>query len=153
MSWWQSLVVLGFALLLLLGGGVWWLYTRRVASRAQALLSATYLDVLREQFPEAFEVLSRFERNRGLATLTEGSPDLEKAVNEIKDYARLKSQAEQQTPSLKISPEAAPGGDSTKLPAALVTIVRGIYTNPESVEILGEGGQDALDAFLSSLVD
>ena len=39
------------------------------------------------------------------------------------------------------------------MPAALVTIVRGIYTNPESVEILGEGGQDALDAFLSSLVD
>ena len=153
MSWWQSLVVLGFALLLLLGGGVWWLYTRRVASRAEALFSATYLDVLREKFPEAFEVLSRFERNKGLATLTEGSPDLEKAVNEIKNYARLESQARKQTPSLKISPEAAPGGDSTKLLAALVTIVRGIYTNPESVDILGEGGQDALDAFLSSLVE
>lgn len=153
MSWWQSLVVLGFALLLLLGGGVWWLYTRRVASRADALFLATYLDVLRDKFPEAFEVLSRFERNQGLATLTEGSPDLDRAVNEIKNYARLQSQAKKPSPSLKISPQAAPGGDSTKLPAALVTIVRGIYANPESVDILGEGGQDALDAFLSSLVE
>ncbi len=153
MSWWQSLVVLGFGLLLVLGWGVWWLYQRVVAARAEAVLLSRYLDVLRDKFPEAFEVLSRFDRNRGLATLTESSPDLEQAVDEIKDYARRKFQAEKELPGLKIAPEAAPGGDPRKLKAALVTIVRGIYTNPDNIDILGEGGQDALDDFLSSLVD
>ncbi len=153
MSWWQLLVVLGFALLLLLGRGVWWLYQRGVALRADALLRARYLDALRYEFPEAFEVLSSFDRNKGLETLTESHPDLEQAVNEIKNYARREFQARKQIPSLKISPQPASGGDSKKLKAALVTIVRGIYTNPENVDVLGEGGEDALDAFMSSLVE
>ena len=153
MSWWQSEIVLGFGLLLLLGGGVWWLYARRVASRAEALAAANYLDALRDNFPEAFDVLSRFEQNLGLDSLTEGSPDLEKAVDEIRNYALLESRAQKQSPSLKISPEAAPRGDPKKLKAALVRVVRGIYADPENVDGLGEGGQDALDAFLGSLVE
>ena len=153
MSWWQSLVVLGFALLLLLGKWVWWLFKRGAAARAEARLLARYLDALKDKFPEAFDVLSSFERNRGLATLTEGSPDLEKAVDEIKNYARSEFEAKKRTPGLTISPEAETGEDNQKLKAALVTLVRGIYTNPENVDVLGEGGQDALDAFLSSLVD
>jgi len=99
MSWWQSLVVLGFALLLLLGRGVWWLYQRGVALRADALLRARYL-ARRYEFPEAFEVLSSFDRNKGLETLTESHPDLEQAVNEIKNYARREFQARKQIPSL-----------------------------------------------------
>ncbi len=153
MSWWQSEIVLGFGLLLLLGGGVWWLYARRVASRAEALAAANYLDALRDNFPEAFDVLSRFEQNLGLDSLTEGSPDLEKAVDEIRNYALLESRAQKQSPSLKISPEAAPRGDPKKLKAALVRVVRGIYADPENVDGLGESGQDALDAFLGSLVE
>jgi len=153
MSWWQSDIVLGFGLLILLGGGVWWLYVRRVSSRVEALPAARYLDALRDKFPEAFDVLSRFEQNLGLESLTEGSPDLEKAVDEIRNYALLESRAQKQTSSLKISPEAVPGGDSRKLKAALVRIVRGIYADPKNVDGLGEGGQDALDAFLGSLVE
>ncbi len=153
MSWWQSELVLGFGLLLLLGGGVWWLYTRRVASRAKALPPDRYLDALRDKFPEAVDVLSRFDRNRGLEGLTKGSPDLEKAVDEIRNYALDKSRAQKQTSNLTISPEAAAGRDSEKLKAALVTIVRGIYADPENVDSLGEGGQEALDAFLGSLVE
>ena len=153
MSWWQSEIVLGFGLLLLLGGGVWWLYARRVASRAEALAAANYLDALRDNFPEAFDVLSRFEQNLGLESLTKGSPDLENAVDEIRNYALLRSRAQKQAPSLKISPEAAPGGDSKALKAALVRLVRGIYADPENVDSLGEGGQDALDAFLGSLLE
>jgi hypothetical protein len=152
MSWWQSEIVLGFGLLLLLGGGGWWLYARRVASRVRVLPAARYLDALRDEFPEAFDVLSRFEQNLGLESLTEGSPDLEKAVDEIRNYALLESRAQKQTSSLKISPEAVPG-DSRKLKAALVRIVRGIYADPKNVDGLGEGGQDALDAFLGSLVE
>ncbi len=152
MSWWQSEMVLGFGLLLLLGGGVWWLYARRVASMAN-LPPARYLEALRDEFPEAFDVLSRFEQNLGLESLTEGSPDLEKAVDEIRNYALLRSRAQKQAPSLKISPEAAPGGDSKALKAALVRLVRGIYADPENVDSLGEGGQDALDAFLGSLLE
>ena len=153
MSWWQSEIVLGLGLLLLLGGGVWWLYKRRVSSRAEALPAARYLAALRDQFPEGFDVLSRFDRNLGLESLTKDSPDLEKAVDEIRNYALLESRARKQTRSLKISPEAAPGGDPKKLKAALVRIVRGIYADPENVDSLGEGGQDALDAFLGSLVE
>ena len=152
MSWWQSEMVLGFGLLLLLGGGVWWLFARRVASMAN-LPPARYLEALRDEFPEAFDVLSRFEQNLGLESLTAGSPDLEKAVDEIRNYALLRSRAQKQAPSLKISPEAAPGGDSKALKAALVRLVRGIYADPENVDSLGEGGQDALDAFLGSLLE
>ena len=152
MSWWQSEMVLGFGLLLLLGGGVWWLYARRVASMAN-LPPARYLEALRDEFPEAFDVLSRFEQNLGLESLTKGSPDLENAVDEIRNYALLRSRAQKQAPSLKISPEAAPGGDSKALKAALVRLVRGIYADPENVDSLGEGGQDALDAFLGSLLE
>ena len=152
MSWWQSEMVLGFGLLLLLGGGVWWLYARRVASMVN-LPPARYLEALRDEFPEAFDVLSRFEQNLGLESLTKGSPDLENAVDEIRNYALLRSRAQKQAPSLKISPEAAPGGDSKALKAALVRLVRGIYADPENVDSLGEGGQDALDAFLGSLLE
>ena len=153
MSWWQSELVLGVGLLLLLGGGVWAWYARRAVSRAKTLPLARHLDALKAEFPEAFDVLSRFERNRGLASLTQASPDLKKAVDEIRDYALLQSRAGKQSPSLKISPPGAPGGNSKKIKAALVTIVRGIYAVPENVDSLGEGGQDALDAFLSSLID
>ncbi len=151
MSWWQSTVVLGFAILLAVGGGVWWLYMRRAAATKEKAPD-DYLTALKDKYPEAFDVLSRFERKKGLAILAASSPDLDTALGEIRKYAKSESSVSQKKSGLKISPGAS-AGDTTRLKAALVTIVRGIYSNPENVKSLGEGGPDALDAFLSSLVD
>ena len=138
-------------MLLMVGGG-WWLYSVRAAAR-KVRKTAWYLEALQDQFPEAFEVLSRFDENCGLEKLAEASPDLEKAFEVIKSHARQEQQPRKPGEGLNIAAKSRAEEGVRKLKAALVTIVRGIYASAEDVECLGEGGQAALDAFLGSITD
>lgn len=153
MSWWQSTIVLVFASLVLVGGGIWWLYTRHLATKKKFSDPNHYLTALKDPYPEAFEVLFRFEKSSGLTALAEISPDLEPAISEIKKYAKRALSSPQKQSGLKISPPSGSAGDPAKLKAALVTIVRGIYSKSDPVQSLGRGGKNALDAFMSSLVE
>ncbi len=153
MSWGQSTIVLVFAILVVVVGGIWWLYTRHLGTKKKSLDPTYYLAALKGPYPEAFEVLFRFEQSSGLTALAEIGHDLDSAIGEIKKYAKSELSPPQKQSALKISPPSGSTGETAKVKAALVTIVRGIYSKPDAVQSLGRGGKDALDAFMSSLVE
>lgn len=155
MSWWQSVVVLGCAVIFLVGGGVWFYLRRKRSSKKAVSKSSGYLDALQGDFPEAFVVLSRFEESQGLATLGDEDPNVEKALSELEEYAASRQRSNKsEKASLSITgSDPSEVGRSGRPKAALVTIVRKIYSNPDHIRALGEGGQDALDSFLNSLLD
>ena len=54
---------------------------------------------------------------------------------------------------LTISPTIVSKKDANKLKAALVTVVRGIYSNPQNLRALDKSGQKALDSFIDSMIE
>ena len=169
MGWMQSLIAVCIGLLALIVGAVWYFLgrsqmkislpsatknpllawfkspTMRWRKAAPDKGSDNILGSLRADYPAAEEE-GQFDR------LTKDDSRAEAALADLQSFARVKSRPKRGTSSsLQLS--AAAGPNDRQVKAALVTLFRTIYSNPQLVDSLGDDGEESLDAFLASLTD
>ena len=152
---WNITIVLPFVfvVVLILGVLLRWYGQRQGQLQSKETDWADFLPVLKHSYPEAFEVLTWFEENKSLEVLGEGSPDLDQAIGTIRRYVKNPPDVLTKANGLTISPAIVSKKDANKLKAALVTVVRGIYSNPQNLRALDKSGQKALDSFIDSMIE